>query len=95
MVAVAANRLVASYMASLRGNFHSSYIKRDIDMNIRDILEGLLAAGEYEMAEHVCTSTEQGLSCHSYMTLFLLRRLKCYHPGFFYRTIDMYGVLLY
>ena len=35
--------------------------KKNIDMNFRDVLEGLLAIGEYELAERVCT--EQGWSC--------------------------------
>ena len=35
--------------------------KKNIDMNIRDVLEGLLAIREYELAERVCT--EQGWAC--------------------------------
>ena len=34
--------------------------KENVDFNWRDVLEGLLAIGEYELAERVCT--EQGWS---------------------------------
>ena len=36
--------------------------KKNIDLKMKDILEGILAIGELELAERLCT--EQGWSCH-------------------------------
>ena len=43
--------------------------KDNIDFNWKDVSEGLLAIGEYELAERVCT--EQGWLCNS----------KCFNPS--------------
>ena len=43
--------------------------KDNIDFNWKDVSEGLLAIGEYELAERVCT--EQGWLCNS----------KCFSPS--------------
>ena len=43
--------------------------KDNIDFNWKDVSEGLLAIGEYELAECVCT--EQGWLCNS----------KCFSPS--------------